>query len=217
MSFPFGKPDPEHDEILMQKLFTNDHTWSGGFYEIVFRLDESEDPQQALSSLWSHPQLEGCYSDRNREPGQQEKVSPVGSGDQHHWYGLATLPSQEQCAAGSLWTHFENTGTWLTFYIPLGSLGKAYPIGAFPFSGPSTHSPKSWMLDVNDWLKGIAEGIFPRLQFSLALIGFEVEYLQVLEQLRSGIPAERWEGILVVEEGQLTWYPPTLYDPPIII
>ncbi len=197
----------------MLKLFTDDNAWSGGFYELMFRLHESMDPQKALSILWNRTELEGCYLDHTREPSEQEKVSPLGASYQGHWYGLATLPNKKQCAAGSFWGEYDNIGVWLTFYIPIGSLGVVYSLGAFPFNIPATPYPESWMLEVNDWFRKIAEGVFPTLQFSLALIGYEVDF-RVLEQLQEGIPTKRWEGILLFAENQLKWYPPTIYDPP---
>jgi hypothetical protein len=195
-----------------------DDTWSGGFYEICFRIPESMTAPEALSALWSHTDLEGCYADRSREPDQQDKRFPTDSDYEGHWYGVATLPNRKQCAAGSFWGEYGDAGVWLTFYIPLASLGSACSIGAYPLKVLATPDPHDWMFEVNSWLKKIAEDIFPLLQFSLALIGFEVEYDgQTLERLRKGIPTERWDGILLREGSQLNWYPPTEYDPPLVV
>jgi hypothetical protein len=199
----------------MQKLFTIDDTWSGGFYELVFQLHESTTPQKALSVLWSHPDLEGWYSDRNREPGELEKAVPADFAYESHWYGIATLPSQKRCTAGSFWGKYTDiAGAWLTIYLPLGSLGRVYSIGAYPIKGPGAPDPGDWVLQVNDWLKTIAEDLFPRLRFSLALIGYEIEFYEVFERLRKGVPTERREGIILPEGNRLKWYPRTTYQTP---
>lgn len=70
------------------------------------------------------------------------------------------------------------------------------------------------MTEINDWLVNIALQIYPTAKFELGIIGFEVDFFEIKKQLMKGIPNERWGGLLVTKENQLSWYPPTIYDPP---
>ncbi|HNB53433.1 MAG TPA: hypothetical protein PK530_15885 [Anaerolineales bacterium] len=63
----------------MSPLFTQDDTWSGGFYELVLELPASSTvgAKNALAQLWAHPSLMGCYLRRDVEPANQTQGSPL--------------------------------------------------------------------------------------------------------------------------------------------
>lgn len=200
----------------MRQLFTMRDAWHGGFYELVFELPAASETaiKEALVKLWNMPALEGCYLRSDVEPVEQLKVSPKDTENEGHWYGIATFPEKKQCVCGSFWGDYEESGCWMTLYLPLGSLGAIFPVEAYPFLFKIESSPESWLKEVNNWLKDIAIAIYPQVKFNIALIGFEVDFFDLKKKLASGIPHERWEGILLPHNDKLTWHPPTFYDPP---
>ena len=199
----------------MEKLFTRDDVWNGGFYELCFELSESSEKaaQNALTALWSTPSLEGCYLRNDVEPGEQQKVSPLDIPSEGHKYGIATLPIGKCCACGSYTSNYEADGWWVNLYLPLGSLNTVYPVGAYPFVDKTQPSPEGWLKPVNEWYKDIAEYLYPQLLFTIGIIGFETGFVSHKEQALRTVPEERWEGILLPINGKLKWYPPTIYLP----
>jgi len=171
--------------------------------------------KDAQVKLWNVPMLEGCFLRSDLEPTQQPKVSPLDTANEGHLYGIATFPSGKQCVCGSFWGNFEECGCWMTLYLPLGSLGTIFPVKAYPIYSKTESSPEVWLKEVNNWLKDIATDIYPQIKFNIALIGFEINSFDVKKKLTEGIPNEHWEGILIPDKNNLTWYPPTIYEPPL--
>ena len=200
----------------MDNLFTHQDAWSGGFYELAFKLPQTTQSfvNQVLETLWSLPMLEGCFLKRDIEPSSQEKLSPLMVENEGHWYGIAHFPNGKQSCCGSICADYEDDGYWITLYTPLGSLARVYEIGPYPFEVEG-HSHEQWIIKVNDWFREIAASILPTAKFELAIIGFEVDFFDMETKLEKGVPTERWEGILIPKENELLWYPPTIYDPPI--
>ncbi|MHC4624889.1 MAG: hypothetical protein ACYS4W_13410, partial [Planctomycetota bacterium] len=60
----------------MAARFTDNETWKGAFYELAIELGPRSDErlQSALRAIWQTPCLTGCYTDRNREPQEQDRV-----------------------------------------------------------------------------------------------------------------------------------------------
>ncbi|CAG0928197.1 hypothetical protein TFLX_00793 [Thermoflexales bacterium] len=200
----------------MNQLFTRDDAWSGGFYELVLELPESSaiGAKNALAQLWSYSSLTGCFLRRDIEPANQPQVSPLDIENEGHWYGIATLPNGKTSVCGSFWGDYQASGCWLTWYLPLGSLGTAYPVRAYPFNLKTEPSPEPWINEISTWLKDIAISIYPQLRFKLAIIGYEVDFFEVKAKLNEGIPSQRWESLLIPSEDKFVWYPQTIYEPP---
>ncbi len=57
----------------------------------------------------------------------------------------------------------------------------------------------------------LANYVFETAPFQVALVGFEIDMDEFsFDAIRqSGIPRHRFDGILLVEESKLVWYPPT--------
>jgi hypothetical protein len=197
------------------RLFRRDHAWHGGFFELLFQLPNADSPlaESALQALWASPYLEGCYLRNDVEPTDQPEVSPTANLG-GHIYGVATLPNEKKSACGSLWNFYPALGSRLTFYLPMGSLQGAYPVGSYPIKSPKTPPPEVWLGELNIWLKGIAEGVFHQVPFDIAVIGFEPDYPDLTTLLRNRLPDERWDGFLIKRDAGLVWYPPTILDPP---
>lgn len=203
----------------MTGIFTADEAWSGGFFELLLFLGPHDDSRirQTMERLWSHPSLEGCWIDRNREPSEQERVSPGewNAETLNLLRGIATLPNGEKCACASS-AVTDDDGDWVYFGTPLGSLGSRYEIGAYPF-GDGTNL--SWLVPISEWLAEVAKHTFARLRFPAGVIGFltTIEVDETLRIIAEEIPAERWIGYLREEAGRLAWYPPNVQSAPMQI
>jgi hypothetical protein len=173
--------------------------YSGGYFEIEMLL-ESRDQQQAdalVAALHRHPALE------DGPPGETRS-------------GLLRLHDGQTVVRVEGQIPFDDEDmpfiVWLG--VPMEALGTVWPqVGAYPFSGGG-----EWVLELSNWLAGIAETAFEEAPFDAALIGFESSD-DDLDQLRErGVPSgPRWLGYLVREDGALRWYPPTVVEPPMEI
>ena len=197
-------------------LFTPQEVWNGGHYEMVIlpRTNCREEVYTLLKGLWSCPCLDGCYPRRDCEPPTQARVQPCATDGNEHLYGLATLPNGKVVACGSFATDYAGEadslgGYWASFYLPLGALSTAYPVGAYPF-GPMDRISE-WKLPVDSLLVEIANWVHARSLIRLALVGFEMNVAAVtpMSIQANGIPKERGEGILWDDGSGLKWYPAT--------
>lgn len=93
---------------------------------------------------------------------------------------------------------------WLVFYLPLGALHHTdWRISAFGSEG----GPDSltWRTRIDDWLAAIGLEIYERVDFHLALIGFEESGNAYARDLK-GVE-ERWAGYLLPQRGKLRYEP----------
>jgi hypothetical protein len=197
--------------------FTSPDTWVGGFYGLAIEVGQRNDDRllTALKAVWSYPDLIGGYLHDDLEPHLQEQVVPqikhIESGKLR---GIARLPnlSNVACVTGQV---REDSGIdWLGFYVPMGALGNAYPVGGFPFAG-SDREDTTWRIPLDQWLSDIGRHVFQHVPFDLALIGHEVSGDTYAEEIVSeGIPEERWIGYMWPEHGQLQYYPCNILDAP---
>lgn len=196
-------------------LFTEDDAWFGGFYEVAIELGPPSDDRlrSALGALWRHSDLQGCYLDSNREPSDQERVSPDSAATEgQHLRGVARMPNGLRVACGSVVIREEHGSDWLDFYLPMGSLGKIYPAGAFPVP-EEPKRPTAWRSEVDDWLAAVGGWVARAVPIRLGLIGWEVsgaEYASDLEA--SGIPAKRYVGYLWPVGGRVEYHRRTEHE-----
>jgi hypothetical protein len=175
-----------------EKLFTADEAWIGGFHELALEVGPRSDDRlrAALEALWSHPDLDGCYLDRGREPSDQPRKQPcLESGS--HLLGVAQLPNGSRVACGSCLIREVNDGPdWLDFYLPRGALWTA-----FPFKTEAEEA--DWEFEVDDWLAEVGLWIARSASFRLGLIGVEVSGEAYAADIAvQGIPANRFVGYL---------------------
>lgn len=193
---------------MNEPLFTADDAWLGGFYELALEIGARSDDglRAALNALWMHPDLDGCYDDRGRQPDEQPRVRADSVDGGSHLLGVARLANGCRVACGSCIIR-ENAGPdWLDLYLPMGSLGTAYPVGPFPFGDESDWSGP-WRSDVEDWLAGVGLWIARSASFRLGLIGFEVSGQQYAADIAvAGIPAQRFIGYLWPASGAMVYH-----------
>jgi hypothetical protein len=181
------------------QLFTGCDAWTGGFYELALEVGPRSDDRllATLLALWEHPDLIGCYLDRTREPSEQPRVSPDRWEEGSHLLGVASLPNGSRVTCGNCVIREMDDGPdWLVFYLPVGSLGTAYPVRAFPF-GSEADWPGPWRHEVEDWLAAVGQRVARSASFRLGLIGHEVSgEAYAADIIARGIPAERYFGYL---------------------
>lgn len=191
-------------------------TWHGGHYGIEFEFHVLSDAQlgRILSTLWSHPSLEGCYLSRDQELNTQVRVNAEQHVDESHLYGIAKLPNGRSAVCGTYVCRLRNEDDLplrdlLAFYVPLGSLVEAYLVGGYPFSG--VDRAYEWRGQLDGWLVELGRTLYRQAVYDLALVGWEVDFPKVSAAFvqEHGIPAERFDGYLWRIGEQLEWYPPT--------
>jgi hypothetical protein len=204
------------DMAQLTPHFTAADAWSGGFYELVIELgDKSErSARHALEELWSSRPLQGIYLQRDQEPEQQPRLAAQEISLEGHWLGVATLPNGRQSCCGTFWGNYPEAGSWLTFYLPLGALAHAYPVGAYPMKVRGEPSPEAWLKAINGWMRELAADVYSRARFAAGVIGFEVDYFEIKAQLAQRVTANEWHGLLLPDGETLAWHPPLRYDPP---
>jgi hypothetical protein len=195
-----------------ERLFTAGNAWFGGFYELALEVGPRSNDrlQAALTALWSHPDLDGCYLDRGREPTDQTRVQPDCLESGSHLLGLARLPNGSRVSCGSCLIREVDDGLdWLDLYLPMGSLGTVYPVGGFPFGCPADWSGP-WRYEVEDWLAELGLWVARSAALRMGLIGFEVSgQAYAADIARQGIPDERFVGYLWPSGGAMVYHPRT--------
>lgn len=190
----------------MPELFTLPDAWSGGFYMLAIEFEPFDlRTEPAVTRLWQHPSLLGCYYERDKEPEEQPRLAPDPA-HEGHLYGIATLPNGSRVPCGSLLWRFGANPDWLEFYIPTGSLATAYPIGAFPFEYQRNFA---WQHEIDEWLASVARYVYEAFPFQVAVIGFEVDLpnLSAVRLQGEGVPEKRFESYLLPTAQGLQWYP----------
>lgn len=194
----------------MRRLFTIPGAWSGGFYELAMEFVDGAVTRasRAHERLWSHPSLDGCFRERGKEPEDQERVDVYSTSAATMLYGIEALPNGKNVPCASAVSGFGSSSQWLELMVPLGSLGNAYPVGAFPFDWRPN---LEWQSELDSCLRAVADYVFAEERFQLALIGFEPEFdkINARQIEKTGIPRERFDGILLPRVAGLTWYPAT--------
>jgi hypothetical protein len=192
--------------------FTDSENWCGGFYELSLEIGDTSDErlQLALSSLWQAAAVDGCYGDRDREPGEQGEVpctvpSLVRLG---HLLGTVLLPSGHRVVCGCVAVREDDGPDWLDFYLPLGALERVdRRIGGFPFDENSGQASLAWRHSLDRWLATVGTDVFGDVQFRLGLIGFEASGSTCAQQLDGTAPEERWAGYLMPVDASLRFEP----------
>jgi hypothetical protein len=161
-----------------------------------------------LDAVWSFADVDGCYDRSDVEPEDQPRRAPVEPGRDiaAMLRGRARLASGVVVPASTIPVREEGGNDWLYFGLPTGSIGRAYPVGAFPFDDGTS---LDWRDELDAWLRALAMHVFAKQPFQMALIGF-VDAEQAPERaLRDGVPERRWVGNIVPDAGVLRWFPPT--------
>jgi hypothetical protein len=193
----------------------DEESWTGGYYELALDLGGRDDARldAALKELWREAGVEGCFYGSvfrgRRLPAScsLESVEKAGA-----ICGVLQLPLGAIVCGGHA-VRFDdstdegdgNQNDWLCLALPLAALSQLEPrIGGFPFGDQGGTASLSWRRPLDEWLITLARKVHPAVQFERALVGFEVSCESLAE-----VPADRFEGQLVVRGGELRYYPAT--------
>ena len=194
-------------EYFRGLFISDDDPWSGGFFELCMQFERLTPGLQfsAQAALWGHESLQGPYLRPDIDPSAQPRVEPAMVADPS--YGVATTPNRTHVACSSYWLEVADEGAWLSLALPMQSLGRAYPVGAYPFDDGLT---LDWREPIMDWLRQVASMVHSHVPIDLGLVGWEPDDsgLTVAAIRTTGIPSARYDGILIPEGRQLSWYPP---------
>jgi len=202
----------------MMRLFTEPGIWSGGFYEMKFYLGPPSDSriQEALTAIWTSPQVTGPYQSRDVEPAQQERSDALHNSE-GHLYGIVTIQGSIETPCAT-YTHREqdSDGTrvadFVSFYIPLSALSRLFPFGVYPFGDHASAS--SWRSQVDEWLLALLRSLSGRFQFEVCVIGWEPELCaDNIEEVKATTDdPNRFDGVVLWKAGEFQWYPATRFD-----
>ena len=182
-------------------MFIEPDTWNGGEIDLLCALDPGRHSVEGcLRAIWGWPCLQGPYDRFDLEPAAQTLGSPLEAS-----YGVAALPGLGEKVAFRVASVRDEVGHWIYAGVPLGSLGRVLPVGAYPFV--STVGA-SWERTVHEWLFELALHIHEQVPFERAAIGW-ITLTQVDELASKHVPEVRYHSYLVASESGLVRYGPS--------
>jgi hypothetical protein len=191
----------------MMEIFEDPEVWTGGFFQMVIGLGEisAKSAEEFAALIWQYPPLDGPYRLDEGKAVDPMEFEEYGATDNC----IATFP-QGKIACRHFMMRFED-GTWESaFCFPMSSLGRIFPVAAYPFDDGT---PTDWIAPVHDWLIGLAQRVFQAMPFEIAIIGFESEFPN--EDGPIEVPTDiRYDGYLKRSGARLEWFPPTETDAP---
>ena len=87
------------------RIFTHPDAWNGGSYELAIDLGPVDDAklEKALTAIWSHADLDGCYLRGDQEPAEQTLIVPgTGPGLDTCLRGVARLQGMAPVACSTI-------------------------------------------------------------------------------------------------------------------
>jgi len=199
----------------MAQLFTDRDQWAGGLYELdlCYRTSFLAPALAGLRALWSHEAVAPGYPRIDVEPDQQNPLDlgTAGLDELQHIYGMCQLKGVTVASCSTLIAYEEEEQVWIYFGFPMASLGRAFPVGGYPFGDVSGAGP-AWRDEVDEWLFVLAEDVHAQAPFDCGLIGHEpIDEWSIADEVSQGrIPVIRRElTILVPNPSRLSRYPPT--------
>ncbi|HEX8600417.1 MAG TPA: hypothetical protein VF952_18110 [Chloroflexia bacterium] len=154
---------------IKRSLYLDKEYWGGGFYELVFEYSpggSEEHLQKALDTLWTSPQLQGPWLDREDlgNPPVQISVEPW------RMYGLLTLPENKSVGCVTFTRREEDGSGWLDFSVPTAML--AGLDWYYDKTMDTSYSPRLKLVDAT--YAEIADRVYRETPFQFAELGFEV-------------------------------------------
>jgi hypothetical protein len=163
-------------------LFIQKGSWYGSFYELAIELQTSHDDirlGKALETLWRHPNLSGHWLSIENF-GQKPDVISIpnelqveSSNSFINLYGLFSIPDiDKQVGCLSTIVRESNGSDWLDFCFPIGMLKSAFSV-----NHQLEMREYPWSATLDRYLLQMADMIYQKTPFDLALIGEEVSGL----------------------------------------
>ena len=117
---------------MNERIFTLQDAWTGGSYDLALELGPRDDARlsRALHALWTHPDLDGCYQHKDREPIEQPRIEASTAETRLH--GVARIGTRAAVASYTVVLRLDDGIDWIHFCLPMGALGRILDVGAFP-------------------------------------------------------------------------------------
>jgi hypothetical protein len=197
--------------------------WSGGYFEVEMHLGKisAQSAKRFAEDIWQYPFLDGPFHNRTLD----DKTTPIHFDEE--WggaaYGNASIAGNGKgnavCVNSMI--HYIEDDHWICIFgIPMSSLSRIYPVGAYPFEdGTST----DWISPASDWLIELTRYASTILPIDKAFIGWDIDHLNEDgslsdNQFPDDIPSNiRWYGYLKRTGTELVWFPPTENKAPMTI
>ena len=208
-----------HVIVGVQADLGDDANWGGGFYELAVELGPRDDVrlEHALSSVWRHAAVAGCFAAEYHPGSGHEPARPAGhapvrlslrSLEEHgHLRGVVRIPSGLDIVCGIVAIRFEEGSDWLVFYVPLGALVETDSrIGGFPFGDDYCGATFVWRRPIDCWLAEVGSRVYADVPFRLGLIGCEVAAEVDADDVAGGAPECRDIGYLIPGESSLEYW-----------
>jgi hypothetical protein len=205
-------PNDEAPESDRASYLDDPDNWVGGFYELALELGPADDERldAAIRAVCTHTGVVGWYALGDRRPVAEERLACTWESMARHGQlrGIVQLPSGEQVVCGLVVVREEGGSyepDWLDFYIPLGALGRIDSrVGGYPF-GDFAESLE-WRRQLDDWLADLGRRVYANVPYRLGLVGVEVSGEMYADELASGVPTSRANGLLIPEGKEIGYY-----------
>ncbi len=181
--------------------------WLDGHYELFMDFHDGWDWVEAAQTLWAQLQVTGVWTEREFDPDVDPQLDPFDilvttELLTKHLHGVAHLPNGKTAPCGC---SISDSHNWLIFFLPVAGLGRCYDVGAYPFGDVG----RPWTREVDEWLAGLAQGIYREVPFRVAAIGFEAFTLPMIEEPDPGMLKSRACGVMAPFGEELLWLPAT--------
>lgn len=147
--------------------------WNGGFYELSIEYHPFGDNQrinEALSALCKSNFFNGIWEDKKDY--QRNFISlPINIEEDscHSFYGTLSLSNESRLPCMINVNRVKNESDWIDILIPQSAFQKIYP-----YIYPITIELNPWLKEINEIYVQLAENIYNKSPFDLAMIGEEV-------------------------------------------
>ena len=162
----------------------DDENWTGGFYELSMLLGPADDGRldRAVRSLWRAAGVQGC---RTGSGLLDVEVGAAALLEHGHLRGSLALPSCDRVVCGAYVCRYDDGDDDLELYLPLSALGRVdRRIGGYPFDKRSGVESLAWRAPLDRWLADVAVAVHADVPFGRALIGFEVDEVEITAERR---------------------------------
>ncbi|GGJ40409.1 hypothetical protein [Deinococcus roseus] len=194
-------------------FFTHPSAWSGFHCElgIEFCTQNEKALETLMLHLWSFPELQGIYLEKDREPAEQQRFSLDQLLEKESILhlllrGTVTLPDGNQVACSTSILREEAGSDWLFFSISTGSLEQVYPVVSS--ADGEDHQLNPWLRPLEDWLAELGMRLYRHQPYDLGIVGLnQMGMLNAEDILRDGIPEQRYWVLLWPDAEGLQYYP----------
>jgi len=165
--------------------FEGRENWSGLYVELAVDLGRADDSRmcEAFAAAWSSPRMYGPLQPIHTTGSRNLPRPPLDPDASPHTYGIFRAPSASREIGCEVLAVRDGQSDWLDVALPTGMLGLAYSVRE-----PLDQTANSWLPGIFRALADVANTIYERVPFEMALIGEEVSGLWYADSDVEGRP-----------------------------